>query len=110
MKRSEINLHLKDSITFFNVMQFKLPSWAFWAPCDWKGKSDTCGESICLEQGMSHRFYGEAGKGKVLVGEVNMVNDDSADNCFYEPVGRFPDIIVDEKALHMLASDYAKNL
>lgn len=224
MKRSEINQLIKDSITFFNVMQFKLPPWAFWSPVDWKGKSDTCGEitenmlgwdltdfgsgnfhqrglilftirngnfrkdkkpyaekimiveelqetpmhfhwskmediinrgggnlvielfnsdeneqfddnpirvkidgitrtvkpggsvilnpgeSICLEQGMYHRFYGEAGKGKVLVGEVSMVNDDSTDNHFYEPVGRFPDIIEDEKPLHLLASDYAKYL
>ena len=50
----------------------------------------TPGESICLEQGMYHRFYGESGKGKVLVGEVSAVNDDNSDNCFHQPVGRFP--------------------
>jgi D-lyxose ketol-isomerase len=65
------------------------------------------GESICLEQGMYHRFYGEAGKGKVLVGEVSMVNDDATDNCFYEQVGRFPAIEEDENPLHLLVSDYA---
>ncbi len=70
----------------------------------------TPGESICLEQGMYHRFYGEEGKGKVLVGEVSMVNDDSNDNCFYEPVGRFPDIEEDEDSLHLLATDYPKFL
>lgn len=68
----------------------------------------TPGESICLEQGMYHRFYGEAGKGKVLVGEVSMVNDDSSDNCFYESVGRFPVIEEDEQPLHLLVSDYKK--
>lgn len=68
------------------------------------------GESICLEQGMYHRFYGEAGKGKVLVGEVSMVNDDTADNCFYEPVGRFPSIEEDEQPLHLLVADYNKFL
>lgn len=68
----------------------------------------TPGESICLEQGMYHRFYGETGKGKVLVGEVSAVNDDSNDNCFYEPVGRFPEIEEDEMPLHLLASDYTK--
>jgi D-lyxose ketol-isomerase len=67
----------------------------------------TPGESICLEQGMYHRFYGETGKGKVLVGEVSMVNDDASDNCFYEKVGRFPEIVEDEKPLHLLVSDYA---
>ena len=68
----------------------------------------TPGESICLEQGIYHKFYGEAGKGKVLVGEVSAVNDDSKDNRFYDEVGRFPDIIEDEKPLHLLASDYKK--
>ena len=68
----------------------------------------TPGESICLEQGIYHRFYGEQGKGTVFVGEVSTVNDDSADNCFYTPVGRFPEIIEDEKPVHLLASDYKK--
>ena len=66
----------------------------------------TPGESICLVQGLYHRFYGEKGKGKVLVGEVSAVNDDSSDNRFYEPVGRFPEIIEDEEPIHLLASDY----
>jgi D-lyxose ketol-isomerase len=66
------------------------------------------GESICLEQGMYHRFYGEPGKGKVLVGEVSMVNDDTSDNYFYEPLGRFPVIEEDEPPLHLLVSDYKK--
>ena len=66
------------------------------------------GESICLEQGMYHRFYGEQGKGKVLVGEVSMVNDDTSDNCFYESIGRFPMIEEDEEPIHLLVSDYRK--
>jgi len=68
----------------------------------------TPGESICLEPGMYHRFYGEAGKGKVLVGEVSMVNDDRSDNRFYETVGRFPDVEEDVEPLHLLVSDYGK--
>jgi len=68
----------------------------------------TPGESICLEQGVYHSFYGEQGKGKVLVGEVSAVNDDSSDNRFHVPVGRFPEIIEDEKPLHLLASDLKK--
>jgi len=70
----------------------------------------TPGESICLEQGIYHRFYGESGKGKVLVGEVSAVNDDNTDNCFSEPVGRFPEIEEDELPLHLLASDYPNYL
>ncbi len=66
----------------------------------------TPGESICLVQGLYHRFYGEAGKGKVLVGEVSAVNDDNTDNRFNPPVGRFPEIEEDEAPLHLLVSDY----
>ena len=68
------------------------------------------GESICLEQGMYHRFIGQPQKGKVFVGEVSAVNDDSADNRFFEPVGRFPEIVEDEQPLHLLASDYKRYL
>lgn len=70
----------------------------------------TPGESICLEQGLYHRFYGEAGMGKVLVGEVSAVNDDNSDNRFNPPVGRFPQIEEDEAPLYLLASDYPKYL
>lgn len=220
MKRSEINQLIRESIEFFNLMNFKLPPWAFWKPADWKGKYETCyeivdnmlgwdltdfgsgdfhrrglilftlrngnlkkdkkpyaekamiveenqetpmhfhwgkmediinrgggnlvlelfasdkkeqlseaefdiqidgvkhnlgpnsrvvlkpGESICLEQGIYHRFYGEPGKGKVFVGEVSAVNDDTSDNRFLDPVGRFPEIEEDEEPLHLLVSDY----
>jgi hypothetical protein len=64
------------------------------------------GESIFLEQGMYHRFYGEPGKGKVLVGEVSSVNDDNTDNRFLEPQARFPEIDEDEPPLHLLCTDY----
>jgi D-lyxose ketol-isomerase len=70
----------------------------------------TPGESICLIQGMYHRFYGEPGKGKVLVGEVSAVNDDNSDNYFHESLGRFPAITEDEEPLHLLVSDYGKFL
>ena len=220
MKRSEINELIRESIEFFNQMNFKLPPWAFWKPTDWKGKYETCseitdnmlgwdltdfgssdfhqrglilftlrngnlkkdkkpyaekamiveenqetpmhfhwgkmediinrgggnlvlelfasdkkeqlskaefdiqidgvkhhlepnarvvlkpGESICLEQGIYHRFYGEPGKGKVFVGEVSAVNDDTSDNRFLDPAGRFPEIEEDEEPLHLLVSDY----
>jgi D-lyxose ketol-isomerase len=68
----------------------------------------TPGESICLTQGVYHRFYGEKYKGNVLVGEVSAVNDDNTDNRFYEPIGRFPDIVEDEEPLHLLVSDYKR--
>jgi D-lyxose ketol-isomerase len=68
----------------------------------------TPGESICLEPGVYHRFYGESSGGKVLVGEVSMVNDDNSDNHFYEQIGRFPQIIENEDPVHLLVNDYKK--
>ncbi len=68
------------------------------------------GQSICLKSGVYHRFYGEKGRGRVLIGEVSMVNDDANDNRFFEKTGRFPDIIEDEKPLRLLVNDYEKFL
>lgn len=64
------------------------------------------GESVTLPPGLYHKFWGEAGSGKVLVGEVSKVNDDRTDNHFHEPVGRFPQIVEDEPPLHLLVTDY----
>jgi len=68
------------------------------------------GESVCLERGVYHRFYGEPGKGRVLVGEVSAVNDDKSDNRFYASAGRFPAIEEDEAPTRLLASDYRRYL
>lgn len=66
----------------------------------------TPGESITLTQGLYHRFWGEEGKGTVLVSEVSMTNDDNADNCFYDEVGRFPQIEEDEEPVFLLCNEY----
>jgi hypothetical protein len=68
------------------------------------------GESVCLKPYVYHRFYGQTGFGKVLIGEVSTVNDDANDNRFYEPVGRFPEIEEDEEPVHLLVSEYQKYL
>ena len=68
------------------------------------------GESICLTPGNYHKFYGESGKGMVLVGEVSSVNDDNTDNIFVEPLARFPEIEEDEAPIHLLVNDYPKYL
>ncbi|TFH27867.1 MAG: D-lyxose/D-mannose family sugar isomerase [Bacteroidia bacterium] len=64
------------------------------------------GESITLNQGLYHSFYGEPGKGKILVGEVSAVNDDHSDNRFLEKMGRFPEIEEDEAIAYLLSKDY----
>ncbi len=62
------------------------------------------GESITLPPYCYHEFWGE---GRVLIGEVSMVNDDHRDNRFYRPVGRFPSIEEDAAPLHLLVGDYS---
>lgn len=64
------------------------------------------GESITLPQRMYHVFYGQEGGGPVLIGEVSAVNDDTKDNCFAEPSGRFLEIEEDENPLHYLCNEY----
>jgi D-lyxose ketol-isomerase len=64
------------------------------------------GESISLPSRLYHQFWGA--EARVLVGEVSMVNDDTLDNRFHEPVGRFPSIVEDEPPLYLLVTDYAR--
>lgn len=66
----------------------------------------TPGESVTLPPYLYHQFYAEPGKGTVLVGEVSRVNDDSKDNRFHQPVGRFPTIEEDETPLYLLCTEY----
>jgi D-lyxose ketol-isomerase len=68
----------------------------------------TPGESITLTPGMYHKFWGEPGAGKVLLGEVSMVNDDQADNRFFDRIGRFPTIEEDEAPRYLLVTEYPR--
>ncbi|NLR99884.1 D-lyxose/D-mannose family sugar isomerase [Rhizobium sp. P38BS-XIX] len=60
------------------------------------------GQSVTVERGVYHRFYGEAGHGPVLAWEVSQVNDDHADNYFLEELGRFSTIEEDERSVNPL--------
>ncbi len=73
----------------------------------WEPLKLSPGESVTVERGVYHRFYGELGKGPVLVGEVSQVNDDRTDNYFLEPVGRFAEIEEDEPPLRRLWNEVA---
>ena len=64
------------------------------------------GESITLVPGLYHTFYGEAGAGTALIGEVSSVNDNATDNRFYAPLPRFPAIEEDEPPAHLLCNEY----
>ena len=64
----------------------------------------TPGESITLEPYMYHQFWAE--DDLTVVGEVSTVNDDAADNRFFEPAGRFQDLEEDEPPLYLRVNDY----
>ena len=64
------------------------------------------GESIHIQQYLYHDFTVEPGTGAVLLGEVSQVNDDSNDNRFNPPVGRFPKIEEDEAPYRLLCNEY----
>ena len=66
------------------------------------------GDSITLLPGLYHAFWAEGER--VLVGEVSSVNDDAADNRFYEAVGRFPAIEEDVPPTRLLVNDYEQFL
>ncbi|MHA6311759.1 D-lyxose/D-mannose isomerase [Pantoea sp. S-LA4] len=65
------------------------------------------GESVTLETGIWHSFWGESGFGDVLVGEVSMPNDDENDNVFLTPLARFNPLQEDEAPRWLLCNDYA---
>jgi len=67
------------------------------------------GESVCLPPRLYHKFWGEPGRGPVLVGEVSSVNDDRVDNVFHEMVGRFPAVEEDAEPRHLLTLDYPQH-
>ena len=64
------------------------------------------GDSICLEPGVYHTFYGTRETEAVLVGEASAVNDDANDNRLLEPMGRFPKIEEDQEPTHLLCNEY----
>ena len=64
------------------------------------------GASVTLMPGDWHAFWGDGGD--VLAGEVSTVNDDTTDNIFRDPVGRFASVDEDVPPRHLLVSDYAR--
>ncbi len=66
----------------------------------------TPGESVTLKPRCYHTFWAE--HGKTFVGEVSKVNDDTLDNYFLDPVGRFPEVEEDEAPLYLMGIDYDK--
>ena len=66
----------------------------------------TPGMSISIQPRLYHDFEVEPGTGDVLLGEVSQCNDDSIDNRFNPPMGRFPAIEEDEPPYRLLCTEY----
>ena len=64
------------------------------------------GQSITMTRGLYHSFWGDGGD--CIVGEVSMTNDDTSDNRFLTPMGRFSAIEEDEPAVYCLCNEYAR--
>ncbi|MCB9850724.1 MAG: D-lyxose/D-mannose family sugar isomerase [Phycisphaerales bacterium] len=64
------------------------------------------GESVTLTPYVYHAFWGEPGKGPVLVGEVSTVNDDANDNRFLDELPRYPGIEEDAAPVRLLCTEY----
>lgn len=62
------------------------------------------GASITLEAGCAHAFWSDGGDS--FLGEVSTVNDDAADNFFFDEVSRFPGIDEDEAPYRLIVPDY----
>lgn len=62
------------------------------------------GQRVTLEPGIYHEFYPLSDE--CIMGEVSTVNDDLHDNLFIDPdIGRFSEIIEDERPLVKLVGD-----
>lgn len=64
------------------------------------------GQSITIYPYVYHEFHVPETGGAVLIGEVSMCNDDENDNCFFEPIGRFPEVEEDEVPYRLLCNEY----
>lgn len=62
------------------------------------------GASISFEPYVYHTFWAEGAP--CMVGEVSTVNDDTNDNRFLEPLGRFSEIVEDEPKYRLLCNEY----
>ena len=118
MKRSEINRALKRMEEMIRDYRISLPDFCLFTPEEWqtKGREQTVpagtqvrlkpGQSITITPLLYHDFTVEPGSGPVLLGEVSQVNDDSSDNRFEPPMGRFPTIEEDEPPYRLLCNEY----
>lgn len=66
------------------------------------------GKRIPLPMGIYHKFWGDKGTGRVLAGEISIVNDGQADIRFHEAVEKLPATEEDAEPLYLLCNEYPK--
>ena len=74
MKRSEINHALRETIVFFNRMQFALPAWALWTLEDWRSTSENVSEIVACGLGWDITDFGSGDFQRVGLINFNLRN------------------------------------
>ncbi|MDD3169033.1 MAG: D-lyxose/D-mannose family sugar isomerase [Eubacteriales bacterium] len=94
MKRSAINLLIKETIAWLEERQVALPPFAYWTPAEWAEKGHEYDE---IRENMLGWDVTDYGRGDF---------DDHIDNRFHETQERFTSIEEDEPAAYLLCNEY----
>jgi D-lyxose ketol-isomerase len=58
MRRSQINVIMKEAEEFLDAMKFRLPPFAFWGPEEWRGKGPECADIVDQRLGWDITDFG----------------------------------------------------
>lgn len=85
MKRSEINRIMKRALMFCDKMNFKLPSFLYWTPEDWKGKGEEFDEIRDNMLGWDITDFGSGDYSKIGLLMITLRNGNFNDSKYVKP-------------------------
>lgn len=85
MKRSELNVIMKDAVDFINKMNFKLPPFAFWSPEEWAEKGHEYDEIRDNMLGWDITDFGSGDFSKIGLLMFTLRNGNFNDNKYIKP-------------------------
>ena len=59
MKRSQVNLLIREALDFFEQFKFRLPPWATWQPQQWKGRGQEATDIVTNHLGWDLTDFGQ---------------------------------------------------
>jgi len=74
MLRSEINKNIIEAIDFFNIMNFRLPKWAYWKRKDWEKNMNVVSEIAQRGLGWDITDFGSNNFNKIGLINFNLRN------------------------------------